>query len=176
MKKERMKNLVKKMRYDITFSYITIMFSFLLLLCFTRRRRKKKKKNLKKKSQQRLNDFLLQFVVIITLQDSVVTASAPEERSPIVATEVTAEVTTPKVTIQQQEHDKESSSEKNKETHLEGTHTETQEVVPSESPAVEQVYNIVLKFILLSLSIKWFLRTITITFSRHDCLGVVTKS
>lgn len=70
----------------------------------------------------------------------------------MVATEVTAEVTTPKVTLKQQEHDKEISSEKDKETQVEVTHTETQEVIPSESPAVEQVcytyIYIVLKIIL----------------------------
>ena len=73
----------------------------------------------------------------------VATGNTPEERSPTeVTTEVITEVnTTPaNVTLQQEDHgDEESGSEKDEETQPEMMHTDTQEVAPSDSPAVEQV-------------------------------------
>ena len=76
------------------------------------------------------------------LQDSVATGNTPEERSPIVTAEVTS--TPANVTLQQEEHgDEESSSEKDEETHPGVTHKDTQDVAPSDSPAVEQVTQLI---------------------------------
>ena len=72
------------------------------------------------------------------LQDSVAIGNTPEEKSPIVTTEVT---TVPaNITLQQEEHgDEESGGEKDEETQPQVTHKDTQDVAPSDSPAVEQV-------------------------------------
>lgn len=102
-------------------------------------------------------------------QESVASTNTPEERPPIVPTEVTTTIATTTSTVttttaaatattvtttaavakvtppQQEEHDEEeeeeeSGSEKDRETHLEVTHEDTQKTAPSEeSPAVEQV-------------------------------------
>lgn len=73
------------------------------------------------------------------------TANTPDDRSPVVAMEITTEVSTTPInaTLQQEEHDDDEGSggEKDEETQPEVMHKDTQEIAPSDTPAVEQVIN-----------------------------------
>ena len=67
----------------------------------------------------------------------VATENTPEEKPAIVAAEVTA--TTASIVPPQEEHGDEDEHDKDEDKQSGVTHKDTQDVAPSESPAVEQV-------------------------------------